>query len=356
MKYIYPALLLLFMASCQKNTEIDPSKADWESFKLKGNVAAVTEKSYEIVNGQKGALKRDGEHDYDLQFNEEGKLILEKKWLKDQPYEETKYNGQKQPLSSIQYMMGQPVIKTEYQWDKTGKQRLEMVKRNPDNSQLSREQKKYKANDTIVIEKNLYDLQNILTDKTTYDYDQKKNLVKENKFLRQETVQYITSYEYDDKKRKTVESSYNAAGDLIYKTIFGYEGNKLASKETINGKDNTSETVDKYIYDAKGNLVKEYNFNNIDKIETLDEYTYDANNNQTSRVYTKGGNMIAKVLQTYDAKNNLTSSKVMDNEGKVLDDKSYAYTYDEKGNWTKKTISKGGVPVFVVERTVTYLD
>jgi hypothetical protein len=355
MKYIYPALLLLFMASCQKNAEIDHSKTDWEKFKLIGNVESVTEKSYEMVNGQKGALKRAGDHDYDLQFNEEGKLILEKKWLQQLPYEETKYNGQKHPLSTTQYMSGQPVIKTEYQWDKTGNN-LEIIKRNPDNSQLSREQKIYKAKDTLVVQKNMYDLQNILTDKTTYEYDQKKNLIKENKFLREETVQYITSYEYDSKKRKTVESSYNGAGTLIYKTVYAYEGDKLASVETINGKDNTSEKVEKYTYDAKGNLLKEFGYNNIDKTESIDEYAYDANNNQTSRTYIKGGKVLAKVAHTYDSKNNLTSTKVTDGEGKILDDKSYAYTYDEKGNWTKKTISAAGIPAFVVERTITYLD
>lgn len=354
MKYIYPALLLLFMASCQKEPKIDHSKTDWEFFKLKGNVENISEKSYQLVNGQKGGLKRELDHDYDLHFNEEGKLTLEKKWIQDKPFEENTYNGQTNMLSSTQFMSGQPVIKTEYQWDKTGKNNTNIIKRNPDNSQLSREEKIYTKG--LLTQKNLYDLQDILTEKTTYEYDEKKNMVKENKFLREETVQYITSFEYDEKNRKKLESSYKANGDLIYKTIFDYDGDNLAGVETINGADNTTAKIEKFTYNDKGKVLTETSYNSFDKTNSVDEYTYDEKGNQTSRSNSKDGNIMGKVAFTYDDKNNQTSINVVDGAGTTLESKSYTFEYDAHGNWVKKTIKINDKPAFIVERKITYYD
>lgn len=359
MKYVYPIVLLLLLASCQKEKKkIDHSKTDWAFYELKGNVESVSEKSFEAVNGtmEKGAPKRENNHDSDLQFNDEGQLISEKKWIKgNTPYEETTYLGREHAINKIQYMNGTPIIKTEHAWDKTKKLNTSVTKRNADNSQLSREEKIYK--NSYMVEKNQYNTQNILTDKIQYDVDTKGNVLRENLYLNKETIQYITAYEYDSKNRKTLETSTdNNTGKLIYKTVFQYEGDHLISVETFNGKDNSLASSQKYSYDEKGNLLKEYTLDGNTKEEIVDQYVYDAKGNKTERVYTKNGQPLVKMTYAYDAKGSLAEEATYDEVNKTTYTRSYAYTYDEKGNWTQKVVKIDKKPSFIVERKITYLD
>ena len=142
MKRIYPFALLLILAACQKEEKkvVDHSKSDWAFYQLKGNVESISERSYEVKNEQfdKGEPKRENSysHDYDFFFNDEGKLVLHKKYLKgDVLHEESKYNGRDKILFYTQYMSGSPVMKTEHTWDKAGNNTA-ITKRNNNNSQI----------------------------------------------------------------------------------------------------------------------------------------------------------------------------------------------------------------------------
>src|SRR5690606_2687337 len=128
----------------------------------------------------------------------------------------------------------------------------------------------------------------------------------ENLYMNKENVQYTTAYEYDDKKRKTLETSTDNKGKLIYKTVFQYEGDHLISAETYSGKDNSLTSSEKYTYDEKGNLLKDYSYESYTKNEYLDEYEYDAKGNKTSRVYSKNGSVLAEITFAYDDKGSLT--------------------------------------------------
>lgn len=358
MKYIYPVLLLLVLVSCQKEAKkVDHEKSDWAFYQLKGNVEDISLRSYALdANGVKGEPKAEtsASYDFDMHFNEEGKLILEKKIIKGAtPYEETTYNGRKNALNTTQYMQGKPMVKTDYIWDKTGNN-TSITKRNPDNSQLSREEKKYR--DTLLIEKIQYDVQDLPIDKTTYEYDKKGNLIKENMFLREETIQFVSSYKYDDNRRKIEEASHDGKGNFIYRTTFTYEGDKLSSIETMDTDGKTLVKVNKYTYDAKGNRIKEYSYRTADKLESIEEYTYDEKNQRTAWVLTQNGIIVGKMTFAYDDKGSQTEVVTSDGEGNIVNSISYTYEYDTNGNWTKKTARLNNNPSVVVERVITYYN
>lgn len=358
MKYVYPILLLLLLASCQKEEKIvDHKKSDWAFYELNGNIEDISLRSYALnEKGEKGEHKAETSagFDYDMHFNDEGKLTLEKKFVKDGVlYEESTYSERKNRLNTTQYMQGKPMVKVEYLWDKAGNNTM-LTKRNPDNSQLSREEKKYK--DTLMVEKIQYNVQDIPFDKVTYEYDKKGNLIKENIFLREETIQFVTSYRYDEKNRKIEETSHDGKGNFIYRTNFEFNGDKLASVETIDSDEKTLVKIDKYTYDNNGNRVKEYSFRTADKLETVEDYTYNENNKRTSWVLTQNNELKAKITFSYDEKGNLTESITSDSKDNQLEAVSYAYEYDTKGNWVKKTVRRNDAPFVVVERKITYYN
>ncbi len=360
MKRIYPFALLLLLAACQKEEKkavVDHSKSDWAFYKLEGNVESISERSYEVKNEalDKGNPKRENSysHDFDLFFNDEGKLVLEKKFLNGNvPHEETTYNGRDKILIVTQYMSGSPLMKTKYTWDKAGNN-IGITKRNTDNSQLTRTENIFK--DTLLIEENEYNLQDILTSKKQNVYDEKGNLKEELYFFKEETVQYKNKYDYDSENRKVGDTRYKK-DTQDYITVFDYEGKNLVSRETTEGPDNKIVRTEKFTFDENGNLIKEYTFDSYDNSKTVDEYKYDAKNQKIARIVTENDKPVFKNTFAYDTKGNLTDVVTMNGDDTVIQSLSYKYEYDDKGNWTKKIVYKDNVPTVIVERRITYFE
>lgn len=358
MKYLYTFSLLFLLASCGKEEKktIDRTTSDWAHYQLKGDVMSVTEKSYELnenlEKGRPGNENRSA-HDFELQFNDEGKLVKEIKWSKDMVFEETTFNGKDQKLVQISYMKGQPSMKREYTWDKSGKYNLSVTKRNPDNSQLNRVEMTYK-NDKM-IEKVTYGTQEHPTDRITYVYDAKGNLTEENLFMKSEVVQYKKLYAYDRDNRKVSESTYDKDGKLMYKTLYGYDGDNLVSVETINENGEPGD-VEKYSYDDKGNLTMEYEFSSFNNSESTEEIIYDDKGNKIKRIITRDKKPVAVVSYAYDEHDNLIKTEVQDNQNNFTESRSYRYEYDKKGNWIKRLSFINDEPKYVIERQIKYFD
>lgn len=353
------ALLLLSLASCQKEEKkpIDRTKTDWAFYQLEGEVMSVSEKSFEAVNAnlERGAPKRENasSHDFDLIFDEQGMLVSEKQWVKEQPFEETTYMGRDRKLKQIQYMGGAAAINTEFQWDKAGKDNLSVIRRNPDNSQFDRKEMKYK--DNKLIEKVSYSSQDTPTDKVTYNYDDKGNLTGENLYLNTEMVQFRNVYEYDENNNMVLEARYNKDDKLLFRTVNSYNDGRLMSSETFNGNGN-SEYLKKFTYDNKGNITLQYINDITGKRESTDTYTYDDKGNRTQWLMDENNKTVMKVFYKYDEKGNVTEIKAIDGDGVVTEIRGYTYKYDQKGNWTEKVVLLNGKPEIVTERQIKYFD
>ncbi|MCO6148743.1 hypothetical protein [Flavobacterium sp. NRK1] len=358
MKYLYPLSLLFILASCQKEDRkaVDHSKTDWAFYKIEGNVKNISTKSWHVnenLEKEKNQYEDMSNHDNDMLFDEEGKLISEKLYLNNIPYEETTYKGKDKKQQKLQYINGKVGIKIEYDWDKSGKDNTSITRRNADNTQIDRIEMKYQGNK--LAEKITYNSQNNPTDKITYLYDSKGNVNEENIYLGTEYIQYKGINKYDKKNRKISEARYDKASKKLYETISKYEGENLVKKHTVNEKGETDYS-EEFTYDAKGNMITHSIFEKYDNSNTLNTYKYDDNGNKIQWEVVKNDKLFMIANYTYDSKNNTTSIIVNDNSGKEVDKREYAYDYDSNGNWIKKTIKIKNVPQFIEERQITYYD
>ncbi|MFP9099208.1 hypothetical protein ACLI09_09155 [Flavobacterium sp. RHBU_24] len=356
MKYLYIPLVLLLLTSCAEEKKANPkpehSKTDWAFYKLKGEVQSVSEKSVKVTDGAAvSGHEVSSQHDTDMAFDDYGKLIHIKQWIKENmPYEETTYNGKDRILKRTQYLGGTPMMITENQWDASGENLTATIRRNPDNSQIDRIENRYQRGK--LTEKLTYNGQDTPVDKITYEYDNAGNLILENLYLGVATVKVISKYAYNEKKQKTSEARYNS-GKINYHIYFEYEGDKITKKETLDsvGKPEYTELFD---YDAAGNVIKHLTKERYDNSETAESFVYDKNNNVTTWIINKKGAPPVTTIKTYDMHGNLLSSKTVQGENTVLDAHEYEYVYDKNGNWTSKKILIKGKPSFQVSRKITY--
>lgn len=358
MKYLYSLSLLLFLASCQKDEkkEIDHTKTDWAFYKLEGDVKSITTKSWKVDN-KLAKIKTEHEdmsaHDGDMNFGEDGMLISEKFYINNAPFEETNYKGREKKQQTIQYIANTPGIKTEYGWDKSGKNNTSITRRNADNTQIDRVEMKYHGNK--LAEKKTFNSQNNPTDKITYMYDSKGNVNEENIYLATEYVQYKAVNKYDKKNRKISEARYDKNSKKLYETVFKYEGDNLIKKYTLNEKGEIDYSED-FTHDKKGNVLTHLTFEKFDNSKTLDIYSYDEKGNKTIWDVSKDGKPFMKAVYTYDKNNNNTMIAVTDATGNEVDKREYVYEYDAKGNWIKRTTKIKGIPTYIAERQISYYD
>lgn len=357
MKYLYTLSILFLLASCQKEEkkEIDRTKTDWAFYKLDGNVINTETRSW-LVNENLEKIKTQHEdmsmHDGLITFDENGMLVSERFFLNDKPFEESTYKGREHKLQTLQYINDAVGIKTDYDWDKSGKN-IAITRRNPDNSQIDRIEMKYQGKN--LAQKTTFNSQNLQSDKINYQYDSKGNVIQEDIYLSLDFIQYKAVYKYDKQNRKISEARYDKNSKKHYETIFKYDGKNLINKTTVNDKGEIEVSED-ITYDNKGNVLSELAFEKYDNSKTLTKYAYDANNNRTEWSVEKNGAPFMQASYTYDKKGNTTLITVKDKDGKEVDSREYIFEYDKKGNWIKKTTKIKGVPQFVAERKIKYQE
>lgn len=359
MKYLYPFALALLLISCQKEEKkvIDRTKADWDFYKLKGDVKSVLTKSW-LVNDnlekQKTLHEQASDHDSQITFDDQGLLIKEDLFLRDAPFQQNTFNGREKKQQTLQYMGNAVGIKTDYTWDATGKNNTSIIRRNPDNTQIDRIEMKYQGDK--LAEKITYSAQDNPIDKITYMYDSKGNLNLENIYLSSEYIQYTAIYKYNDKNKKVFEGRYDKDSKMIYETKYQFDNDGNVLKKITIDKNGEIEYSEDFTYDKKGNMLTRLTFEKYDNSKTIDRYAYDSNGNQIKRNLTKNDVSLMDVNIAFDKNNNQTLYVVKETSGKQLVKRGYTYEYDANGNWTKKTILIDDKPKFLVERQISYLE
>lgn len=358
MKYLYIPLVVLLLISCADEKKANPkpehSKTDWAAYKLNGEVQTVAEKSVSIADGKiLPGHEVASEHDSDMSFDDYGKLIHIKQWLKENmPYEETNYNGKDRILKRTQYLDGTPLILTENQWDASGENLTAVIRRNPDNSQQDRIQNRYEKG--LLVEKLTFNAMDTPIDKITYDYDKQGNLIGENLFLGVAAIKVRTKYTYDAKNHKTSDARYNL-DKMNSLTNFEYEGDNLVKKQTLDS-EGKPEYTEFFKYDEAGNKARQTTIERFDNSETEEEFAYDKNKNITSWIINRKGQPKVTITYAYDKQGNQVSSKVVQGDNTVLETHNYEYEYDKNNNWTTKKIFIKGKPAFLVTRKITYFN
>jgi hypothetical protein len=116
-------------------------------------------------------------------------------------------------------------------------------------------------------------------------------------------------------------------------------------------------------YDADGMMTERAVLNPDGSLNYRELYKYGAGRRvlEKSR-YTADGTLDIRWLYTYDKLGDVTKETQVDANGSLIATEAYAYEFDPKGNWTKKTVSrwvtKRGKEYFeaikVIERSIGY--
>lgn len=354
MKYLLLPVSLFLLVSCQGNLQEkmkpEHSETDWAFYKLNGDVHTVSERNFIITGATSNPGRENGaDLDYDRTFDDFGYLIHEKKWAKENvPYEDAVLQRRDELLKRTQYTAGKPTIITENTWDEAKEHLTGSIRRNPDNTQISREFMVYEEGKLTMKVK--YNGQDIPVEKVVYGYDKNGNLTKEGIFPNAATLDFKVAYEYDKDNNKISETR-SGKNKVFYKSTYTYTNKKLDHVLTTNDKGETTLTED-FAYDKKGNIT-EHIITESRGGRTAEIFEYDAKNNITKWLTASDNNPDVLVYHAYDAEGNVISTKTQVGKD-AYDDRNYTYQYDEHKNWTKKTVTIKGVNTYEVKRKITY--
>lgn len=203
-----------------------------------------------------------------------------------------------------------------------------------------------------------------------FTFDEKGNIVvrrnyNENKF----EYKYI-SYQYNDDGNIEVDNEHIEKTQIISKAKYTYTGNKVViDRYRENG--NFYQKIVK-VYSDEGNLLSEIVYDSYGDPIEKDIRTYKngllvkKETFEHTELYKRGKGIEAEVSYIYDEKGNVVKEKGFEMAlGLKIDIVTeYTYTFDEQGNWTERT---GNTRLFsnllgkeeertITERKITYYE
>ena len=187
---------------------------------------------------------------------------------------------------------------------------------------------------------------------------------------------------YNEQGNLTKRESYDYKGNLSDVTVYGYlDGARASDYKSIRHEYNPppmmimsapGEAKPKYDprysnkfdfkYDSQKRLVEKTWINNAGKLQIRYVYKYSGRQRE-EWVYSEEGSLNQHYLSVLDDKGNRVEWTIFEiRDGTVESRHSYAYEFDAKGNWTKRTSSKWVTkdgrsfyePANVYYRTITY--
>ncbi len=143
-----------------------------------------------------------------------------------------------------------------------------------------------------------------------------------------------SEYAYDERGNlsKMDGPSYPDYGEnkCTYTNTYDEKGRLSQTVKTVSGK-NVATTL--YTYDGQGNLTEERTAYHLSGLTYVRTYAYDTAGRLTRYAYSYCDISEADVVYIYDEKGNLIKETKTDKYGELY---TYEYTYDETGNLTKK--------------------
>jgi len=202
--------------------------------------------------------------------------------------------------------------------------------------------------------------------KIIYEYDEAGNRTAEIRFR---------IYKYDEKMNRTVQItstskvaySYDSIGRVTEKKFFSYQFYISDSPDFEY----------EFIYDREGKCVEVREFRWVSQISAnpLEElnghppksettaarimtYKYDSKGNQIEyKIFVPNSarlELLSQEIRTFDEHGNATKIVKTNSWDRKKFITHFTYTYDQAGNWTKKTKLRNGVPTLIIERIIEY--
>lgn len=167
------------------------------------------------------------------------------------------------------------------------------------------------------------------------EYDNQGNLISENSYNPDATLQSATVTEYDDNHHPLLVKNYDGEGVLCEQASYRYEDGHLVEQKVCYG-EGMPEYTTRMVYE-NGRLVRRDCYDEDEFSYTERAITYNEKGQQVKDVeYDEDGNEMYVTVSEYDDKGQLVG-RVRD-EVQQKDRRSAVFEYDEKGNKIKDLI------------------
>lgn len=203
--------------------------------------------------------------------------------------------------------------------------------------------------------KKCFDTNNELALSYSYNYKKNNKLVKKSLLDSKDQLIEKTLYTYNTKGRCIQEVIYKADGAMLlaYTYIYNRKGTLEEMKIDVPKNSVISLARYEYIYDDKGQRIGQKNYDReSNKLTQTYEYKYDNKGNRIEHlIINHTGNFSFKWTYKYNEQGLQIAMQRHFNGGTTCE---YQYTFDAKGNWTRKIELEEGKVVFVEDRVISY--
>ena len=183
-----------------------------------------------------------------------------------------------------------------------------------------------------LVEKKIYEADNVLSKKNVYEYDEKGNRIKLSFYFGEEELASYYEFKYDDSNNQTLWLHYGPNNELFRK----YE----------------------YSFDKHGNKIEELEYNvDNNKVKYKTKFTYLKNKLIKSEQFYPTGDLKKYYVIEEDKKGNVIKKELYRGDGSLKYVKTYSFEKEDKeGNWLESKYSKKEVLQRVTKRAITYWD
>ena len=354
-KIVLLTFISFFLFSCKKENATTNETSDegneWSFYNLNNNVKLFSE--YTTTDSTSTTNVRNFENpfyaDISLKFDSKGKLIEKSIFKEDGNISENQtYDGKDKLLSIRQFTSNNEYIDTKYSWE-NNKNTL-ITRRKQDGSLFDKEVFLYIKNQ--IVEHQKYNNKEILTNRSTFTYNNKNKIILEKIFENKEAIQFTLEYDYDAYGNKISESKLDKNLNVIYKTSFIYKNGLLVEEFTYSDFNKLESQITR-TFDLKNRLIVKTIFDSFDNSTDKEEFGYDDNNNTISWKVYKNTALLSQTTYIFDDKKNLINEVTLDGNDKIINTKIIDYLYDTKSNWINKRTTIYG-KTFFTSRKIEY--
>ncbi len=159
---------------------------------------------------------------------------------------------------------------------------------------------------------------------------------------------------YADGSTKEIKE-YDSNDTQTAKFLCFYYKDDNKYSEKFYGKEGLFISWREYTFNDKGLLIQEKKYDEGGGPIGRILFTYDARDNMLERLESVlNANNTTRYVFTYDENDNVTSEKKYDKHETLIETKTYAYLYDEKGNWIERLEYVDGVEKKLNKRSILY--
>jgi len=195
-------------------------------------------------------------------------------------------------------------------------------------------------------------------EKNSWQYDARGNRIREISLRNSDSSVINTAYDYNPAgKLLRLSRKHSFDNKLDFVLVYKYDDKGNMINEEKRYRSGITDDKKEYSYDSSGNKVGFIRYTAEGKIIERFSYAYHKNGNLAEEnKYDSVGMLISRLVYKYDEKNNETERSRYLSSGKPEVQITWDYEYDKQGNWIVKTLLINGTIARVTKREIEYFE